>query len=374
MAKYKKRKDGRYQTSIVVGTKPNGKPNRKYIYAKTTTELELKLAENKVMHSKGVDISNSSMSFKELGELWFKLTKENKEYNTRISVRRILQLHIYPTLGHLNIKNIKAYHIQDLVNTLIAKGFTDTTRKTLQYIKAILELGVHNDFLLKNVAKSIKLPTFKSTPKKILNKFERDIIENVAKIHKHGDMILTFMFTGMRREELMPLQKTDVDFKKMHLKIDKAINFIHNQAVIKTTKNKDSRNIPLTNKISEILERRCNQAENNYLFPMSNGKMMSETSFSEAIESFRNACNKYIDELNAQVKNEEDKHEHIHFTAYTFRHTFCTFLYYSGIGIKEAQEIMGHHSAKMTLDIYTHLDAEQSKNVTSKLNNYFDNF
>lgn len=373
MAKYKKRADGRYQASILLGVNSEGKSIRKYIYAKTISELDSKLAESKVLHSKGIDISNNSMTFKELGELWFKLTKLNKEYNTQIGVQRILKLHIYPALGHYLAKNIKTYNVQDLINLLINKGYTDTSRKALQYVKAILDLGVYNDILLKNVAKPIKLPTFNSEPRKIINNFERNVIETVARNHKHGDMIMTFLYTGMRREELIALTKKDIDFKNNSIIVNKAINFIHNQAVLKSTKTKKNRTIPLTTKIYKILERRCNQSD-LYLFPMTNGKMMSETSFSEAILSFRKACNEYIDKLNKNIKDKGNLNSPIYFTAYTFRHTFCTFLYYSGLGIKEAQEIMGHSSSKMTLDIYTHLDAEQKQNITSKLNYYFNNF
>ncbi len=41
-AKYKKRKDGRYATSIQVGYKDNGKPKLKTIYAYSIPELERK--------------------------------------------------------------------------------------------------------------------------------------------------------------------------------------------------------------------------------------------------------------------------------------------------------------------------------------------
>ena len=36
-------------------------------------------------------------------------------------------------------------------------------------------------------------------------------------------------------------------------------------------------------------------------------------------------------------------------------------LYYAGIGIKEAQELMGHSSADMVYDVYTHLDMKKGK-------------
>jgi len=49
--------------------------------------------------------------------------------------------------------------------------------------------------------------------------------------------------------------------------------------------------------------------------------------------------------------------------------TFCAMLYYAGIGIKEAQNLMGHSSADMVYDIYTHLDA-QKENSLNSLNSY----
>ena len=229
--KYKKRKDGRYQASIVVGIKTNGKPNRKYIYAKSINELELKLAEQKVMHSKGLTLKNEGLTFKEMGDLWLNLVKESKAYNTVETMKRILKLHVYPTIGHLKLKNIKAYHIQDLINTKQKEGLTDTVRKMLNYINSILNMAVANDFIFKNVASSTKREHFKNAEKHPLNKFEREVIEEVAKTHKHGDMIMTFLYTGVRREELVALLKTDVNLNENKLSISKAIAFEHNQAV-----------------------------------------------------------------------------------------------------------------------------------------------
>ena len=47
-------------------------------------------------------------------------------------------------------------------------------------------------------------------------------------------------------------------------------------------------------------------------------------------------------------------------------------LYYSGISSKKAQQLMGHKSLKVTLEIYTHLDEEQEGNTAQELNNYLN--
>ena len=48
-------------------------------------------------------------------------------------------------------------------------------------------------------------------------------------------------------------------------------------------------------------------------------------------------------------------------TPHIFRHNFATMLYYAGVDVKEAQRILGHSDSRTTIEIYTHLDQEQSK-------------
>ena len=45
MGKYKKRSDGRYATTVMVGYKPDGKPNNIFLSAKTEKELKEKIVK-----------------------------------------------------------------------------------------------------------------------------------------------------------------------------------------------------------------------------------------------------------------------------------------------------------------------------------------
>lgn len=56
-------------------------------------------------------------------------------------------------------------------------------------------------------------------------------------------------------------------------------------------------------------------------------------------------------------------------TIHEFRHSYTTFLYYSGVKPEIAKELLGHNSIATTLDIYTHLDKETiAAEVRKKLN------
>ena len=70
-------------------------------------------------------------------------------------------------------------------------------------------------------------------------------------------------------------------------------------------------------------------------------------------------------ELNIEFKEDG-------FTAYTFRHTYATLLYYSGINLKEAEYYMGHADSKMLNQVYIHLD-KKSLRENNSIENYIQN-
>ena len=115
MQKYTKRKDGRYVAKIVI----NGQA--KYLYSRDSKQLDKMIIEYKYEAEKGLIINTQDMTFEELADKWFESKQKRKEYNTRLAIQRKLKNHIYPALGHLKIKNIKSYNVQNLINDLVPK-------------------------------------------------------------------------------------------------------------------------------------------------------------------------------------------------------------------------------------------------------------
>lgn len=346
--KYTKRKDGLYSAYITVGKTAEGKPKRKYVYGKTKQELENKFLELKILYNKGTVIENDSMTIKQLGELWFKQTQYNNEQSTKKRNRGILENYIYPNLGHIYVKNLKTHHVQSMIIDMLADK-KDTVRKTLQVIKSILNIAVNNDFVAKNVAQSIKVPTFKSKEKTPLSLEEQLKIENST--NKYKDLFVFLLYTGLRKGEVAGLTWDDIDFEKNTIRVNKAISFDTNKGSLKGTKTDNDRIIPILDKTRPILESRVNNKESKYVFYKQDKGQLSDIAIKRMLESF---------------KKETD----VEFSLHQLRHTFCTMLYYSGISTKKAQQLMGHKSLKVTLEIYTHLDEEQEGNSTQFLNDY----
>ncbi len=366
---YTTRKDGRLMKRVSV----NGKLET--LYSDNSKDLEAQYIEKKYMDKKHIHIQDS-ISFKEFAKKWLDIHSAGKSEGTIREYKYIINNYLIKNLGGYGLKYIKKVDIQTIQKNLLEDGHIELAQKVVRFAKAILNEAVENDYVMKNVAINIKSPKVIRNEKKILTKEEDELLIECSKIHKHGLFFLLLRYSGMRKEEITALEITDINLDKKTINVNKAVSFIHNQAKVKTTKNKKSRNIPILDIVYDELEKRlsyCNKHKIKYLFTMqsNNKKMLSDTAIKRMLESFLLKINKMYFEKHKDDDNKENLKE-IHFTLHQLRHSYCTMLYYANIGIKEAQNLMGHSSADMVYDIYTHLDLEK-ENTLNSLNDFLKN-
>lgn len=373
--KYKKRDDGRFTATITIGKKPDGSPKRKFVYAYSQAELDKKITELKINFYKGT-LADDTMTFEEWSEMWSEVTMKNKAYGTKKENSYLLNKHINPNIGHMKLKDIKPLHIKEIITTMQDNGITETTNKVLKLIRRIFKDAIANDIVYKNPAENIKKIKYAKNEKKPLTAYEDSLLLQVGKQHKYGLFMLIMRYAGLRREEVVALTKDDIDFKNKFILVNKAVTFQHNQPVLKTTKNKKSRKVDLPDILVPLLKKHIANSE-YYLFTKCGkpNEIASESALKCWLDSFLYACNLLHE---AQQKNinpdfKLDDTNKFKFTFHQLRHSYCTMLYYAGVKIKKAQELMGHSSADMVYDIYTHLD-EERENSKDLINNYISTF
>lgn len=342
---YTVRKDGRLMK------KKQHKGHTYYLYDTTEQGLYNQYVELNYNLSKDI-LPSDAILFKDYAKKWLKLNSSGKADATIREYKYIINNYLIDYFGNIPIKKITRENIKNLQSDLLENNHIELAHKCIRFMRTICNEAIADDYLIKNPCLNIKEPKLVHKEKEILTEEQDKLLLNSE--HKYAPFFRILRYTGLRREEITPLTVQDVDIDRRTIFINKAVSFIGNQPKLKETKNKKSRTIPILdviyNDVVEILNN-CKNNNQDFLFvKQTDKKMLSQ----EAIRKMNNSICKDLG---------------FTFTPHQLRHSYCTMLYYSGIKIKEAQNLMGHSSAKMVYDLYAHLDA-QKEDVSSKINEY----
>ncbi|SIS76858.1 site-specific tyrosine recombinase/integron integrase [Belliella pelovolcani] len=171
------------------------------------------------------------------------------------------------------------------------------------------------------------------------NVLSKEEVKSILDSHqnlKHRAMLCLIYSCGLRRGELLNLKIMDIDSKR-------------NILIIRQTKGKKDRVVPLSPKIIELLREYFKAYKPTiYLFEghKSQGKY-SEKSLESVLKQ-------------ALVKSGIKKPVTLHW----LRHSYATHLLERGTDLRHIQELLGHNSSKTT-EIYTHVSIRSLQKVWS---------
>lgn len=375
MAKYTKRKDGRYQARVYLGTDAEGKKQFKYIYASSVRELTKAEADIRAKAEKGINLMTMNDTYSEWLER-LKTVKETEltetEYNTFVARAS----HFVDFFGSVPLKEINQQNIQPIINAVFKRNPSTgkpsakrTVERYLSAASAVFEYAIENRATDFNPCKYVKIPKqAQVSERRALSPQERQWIEDTP--HRAQTAAMLMMYSGLRRGEATALLWSDINLKEKTITVNKSYDFKNYR--IKTPKTASgTRVVSIPDKLVNYL--RSLDRKSIYVITSASGKMMSDTAWKRLWDSY--LCDldlKYGTSI--QKRNKFDPRGHIltieTFSPHCLRHTFCTIMYEAGIDVLTAKEQMGHSDVKTTLAIYTHLDSQHKKKNVSRLNEY----
>lgn len=369
MAKYKKRADGRYYT--LVSTKKldeKGKPIRIPVYAKTSKELEEKVAELKTDIKRGTYANDEGKTLGEYAMQWYTSSKEGTVAPaTARDYLNVIKNH-FDLISDIKLRDLTKTHVLSQINK--PGNSKETRRRITLTIKQVLESAIDDGLLYRNVARSIKSPSVKAAEKRALTDAEKEAIKRCDFSPMEKMYVDILYCTGMRRSELLALQKKDINLYQSTITINKAITFVGGSQIKDTKSESGSRTLPVPFWLVEELRVYISSLESEFLFHGQNNAMISESTAKRMWQSIFNKINVAMGGTQDNYRSGKliDKGMHMtDLTPHIFRHNYATMLYNSGVDVKEAQRLMGHSSIKITLEIYTHL-AESNNLTAEKIN------
>lgn len=373
MAKLKKRADGYYQKSIVIGKKSDGRDRRQIIYGRTLKELDEKVT--KLIYEKEKGIVSGNETFEDLAKLWWEfyvpknLNKDELYKQRHFFQEKAAVDSLVPHLSNCLVKELNRYDLQIIINSLDEKGLSSSYMKKVKIAAAkVMNVGVDKGLILNNHFKDVIIPKKKPLERRILTENEIDLITEHWRKHRMGIPALIMLYCGLRRGELLALEWNDINLTTKRLIVSKAVYFINNQPSLKGPKSDAGyRSIPIPDFLIDCL--REAPKVSNYICPSMKGGLMSRTAYNYAWES-------YLDDLNIQAggKPADESTSKVvvieRITAHMMRHTYCSILYDANVDIKTAQRYMGHSDIQTTLERYTHLSEFKTEIADASINKH----
>jgi integrase len=281
---------------------------------------------------------------------WLKhVESQGRERGTLAQYRQHVNLHISPKLGKIKLAELTSTKIESFRDDMLATLSRPMARKVLTSLKSLLKVSKAG-----HIAADVKIGASKRTRKLEVG---RDIptpaevkrLIDAATSERHRALLLTAALAGLRASELRGLRWSDIDLKAGELHVRQRADRYNAIGVPKSASG--VRTIPLAPDVLSALKvwrLACPKGEAGLVFPTSTGAVMFHRSMLDSIAPVMTTA-----KITKGGKPKYALHALRHFFA-----SWCINPRSRGgreLPAKVVQELMGHSSIVITLDVYGHL-------------------
>lgn len=344
MAKPKKRKDGRYQRSVLLS---NGR--RKVVYGRTLAELQAAEDALKAEDRSGVEVGDDT-TVGEWAAIWLHSYKNDLRVKTVNMYRSAYNNHILGVIGGMELRDVRPVHIRTVMAGVADKS-QSLQHKVLITLRQLFNTARQNGLLLRDPTEGIKT-TPHTTPekKKYLTLAELEALLQGIEDPRAKVFAALCGYAGLRKEEALGLRWSDIGEGRIIIR--RAVTHIGNRPdpdmSLKTKAS--ARTVPIPAPLQEILDRTPRLG--THVVCCQDGGILTASGYKRLWG-------------HVQAASPQPIHAHM------LRHTYATSLYKAGVDIRTAQKLLGHTSIQMTANIYTHLEAEDALDALDTINGYF---
>lgn len=266
-----------------------------------------------------------------------------KEQATAVSNYRMIEsawrVHVKPKWGRWQVAKVTVPDIESWVAQMVRDGRSATTvLRAHGVLSGILADAVKAKRLAVNPARGIDGLPRKTTRRHIYLSAD-DVHRLAAESGEHQPLVYVLAFCGLRWGEAIALRVRDVEFLKRRLVVsDNAVQLGVDHAVGQT-KGRQVRSVPVPSFVLDHLSPLCRDKEPGALiFGGADGKYLPRP------KSTRGWFAGAVKRSNVQA-----------ITPHDLRHTAASLAVSAGVNVLALQRMLGHKSAKVTLDTYADL-------------------
>lgn len=332
----KKRADNRWWTRYY---DKEGKQHS--VYGKTRNECLNRLKEALRQNKNDNANITPSITLGEWIKKWLELYKVGKvKPSTLEQMQRYLK-EIKAPLSNIPLKKLTSINLQEFLNGI------DKLRKReklFEFLKDALTKAKKNKLISEDLFDGVDKPKHNKKQSRALTHEEEARFVEACKMSNQGNLFLLCLYQGLRLGEALALTYDDIDFTAKTLTVNKSIDSLGNVTTPKTTTS--IRTLPLFSNTAELFEQR--NSGNIFTYPR---------------KVYQNNMLRICKRLGFNG-----------ISIHSLRHTFATRCSERGVAVKVVQKWLGHSTIDMTLNVYTHVNADFEQKEIAKFDTYFDTY
>lgn len=266
-----------------------------------------------------------------------------KEQATAQSNYRMIEsawrVHVKPKWGHWQVSRITVPDVEAWVAQLVRDGRgTTTVLRAHGVLSGVLQDAVKAKRLAVNPARGIDgLP--RKTARRHVYLSAEDVHRLAAEAGHHRALVYVLAFCGLRWGEAIALRVHDVEFLKRRLVVSENAVQLGVDHAVGQTKGRKVRSVPVPSFVLDEVSPLCaGKAPVDLVFPGADGKYLPRPKSTRGW--FSGAVSR------AKVQK---------ITPHDLRHTAASLAVSAGVNVLALQRMLGHQSAKVTLDTYADL-------------------
>lgn len=297
--------------------------------------------------------ARTDITIKDIFDLYAEKLKK-KAYSTQYDYKMYYNKHFKP-IEHL------LYRKTDII---FWQKFFDNIESNSQYVAALclrFAKAAANNAINKNlisINKFQKVDKINITKREInhLTKDELKLLLNTAKEqfkYKFYVCLYVFIATGMREGEIFALNKSDIDFERATITVNK--QFTKNRLKHTPKTSNSLREVSIIPDLLNVLKEYINTVDGDILFPNDAGGYFNITNFRKRFWlKLLAACN-----ITKRIR------------LHDLRGSYIDMVLSSGLSPKFAQNQVGHANIQTTLDVYAQNNQDMIEIAKEKMNDIF---
>jgi integrase len=292
----------------------------------------------------------SRMTVGELAETWQRVHLQRLKPSTALRYAGLLRLQVLPTWGERRLEGIRTADVRLWVAELGAGGLSaSSVRAAHRVLSLIFKLAVEDGRLPRNPAEGVALPTMVRERPCHLSRDEVDALARAA--GDQGDVIRFLAHTGLRFGEMVGLKVARVDLLRRRLHVAEAVTQVNSRLHTGSPKTHQERELVIPRHLVEMLAHRCEgKGREDYVFTGPQGGPIR-------LDNWRRRV--FDPATRVAGLNGVSPHD--------LRHTAASLAVATGATVKDVSNMLGHASAAMTLDVYSHLFQEDAERLADRL-------